>query len=306
MKTISSSLPVLLLSFVCVSLAFVVYAFWGDFITSIADLHSSLHGMLTSHIKAVANNAAPFGAGLIAVSFLYGAFHAIGPGHGKAVIVTYLGTHKESLRGGIVISLIASILQSIVAIALVSTLAVVLKFNFHQVQQYGHNIAYVSYALIVCLGVILLVTSLRRIAKYFSSKKHDHGSSCGCTHAHAPEKDQSLWKTITVILSMGLRPCTGAIVVLVYAHLVGVYSYGIAATLMMGVGTGLSVSLIAIAAQHARSWLENFAATSSSPSILSSAQFANYVKFIGGVFLVALGWSLYVAASTSTAHYHLP
>ena len=111
---------------------------------------------------------------------------------------------------------------------------------------------------------------------------------------------------MTVILSMGLRPCTGAIVVLVYAHLVGVYSYGIAATLMMGIGTGLSVSLIAIAAQHARSWLEKFAESSNSISILSSAQFSNYVKFIGGVFLVALGWSLYVAASTSTAHYHLP
>jgi ABC-type nickel/cobalt efflux system permease component RcnA len=176
---------------------------------------------------------------------------------------------------------------------------------------------------------VLLVTSLRRIAQHFANKKqvnqqhdhaeshshghshshdhhHDHGSSCGCTHAHVPEKDQSLWKTITVILSMGLRPCTGAIVVLVYAHLVGVYNYGIAATLMMGVGTGLSVSLIAIAAQHARSWLEKFAETSSSSSILSSAQFSNYVKFVGGTFLVALGWNLYIAASTSTAHYHLP
>jgi ABC-type nickel/cobalt efflux system permease component RcnA len=305
--------------------------------------------MLTSHIKAVASNAESFGFGLIGVSFLYGAFHAIGPGHGKAVIVTYLGTHKESLRSGIVISLIAAILQSIVAIILVSTLAIVLKFNFHEVQQYGNNIAYVSYALIVALGVVLLVTSLRRIAKHFANKKqlnqhhhehgeshshghshdhshdddhshhahaethdhdhghhHDHGSNCGCTHAHVPEKDQSLWKTITVILSMGLRPCTGAIVVLVYAHLVGVYNYGIAATLMMGVGTGLSVSLIAIAAQHARSWLEKFAESSGSSSILSSAQFSNYVKFIGGVFLVALGWSLYIAASTSTAHYHLP
>ena len=104
---------------------------------AIVDLHKTLHYMLTVHINAVSNNALQYGGVLIALSFAYGIFHAVGPGHGKTVIVTYLGTHKESMWNGILISLSAAILQAVIAIALVSILAIVLKLNLAEVQHYG-------------------------------------------------------------------------------------------------------------------------------------------------------------------------
>ena len=197
-----------------------------------------------------------------------------------------------------------------------------------------NEVAIVSYVLVIfCLGRCWLSASIYRINKLRHSRKHadhhhsshsdekehlhqhshshshghsnGHESGCGCSHTHVQEENQSVWRTLTVILSMGFRPCSGAIVVLIYAHLVDVYFYGVIATLMMGVGTGLSVSLIAIAAQYARSWLERFATASNKISIYSKLSISNYVRFIGGAFLVVFGWSLYSTATTITFHQHL-
>ena len=298
-----------------------VYSSWGSFIIATSKLHETLHSLLASHINAVSENELNYGGALIALSFFYGVFHAIGPGHGKAVIVTYLGTHKESMWNGILISITAAILQSGIAIALVSTLAIVLKLNLAEVKSYGNDVAIVSYMLIIMLGLMLVITSIRRIIKFrYTSNRsdhhhhshgdadghsHHHDSDCGCSHTHVPEENQSVWRTLMVILSMGFRPCSGAIVVLIYAHLVGVFFYGVIAAVMMGIGTGLSVSAIAIAAHYARSRLERFVEQSGKTSIYSRQSISNYIRFIGGTFLIALGWGLYSVASTISSHQHV-
>jgi ABC-type nickel/cobalt efflux system permease component RcnA len=186
----------------------------------------------------------------------------------------------------------------------------------------------VSYALIVLLGAMLVVSSISRLLKLQRSKlpsseqeysghshrhdpsgnhdhdqAHSHAAGCGCTHAYVAEENQSIWQTITVILSMGFRPCSGAIIVLIYAHLVGFYTYGVIATLMMGLGTGLAVSLIAVGTLYARSWLDRFVSELGDASAHTRLSISHYVRFIGGAILVALGWSFYDAASTfNTVH----
>jgi nickel/cobalt exporter len=304
-----------------VGLGILIYSQWGAFAVLVIDWQKTLHTMLASHISGVSDDALKHGSSLIALSFAYGVFHAVGPGHGKAVIITYLGTNRESLLKGVSISLCAAILQSLIAIVLVSALASMLKFRLSEVQNYGNDIALVSYALIVLLGAMLVVSSISRLLKLQRSKlpsseheysghshRHDHSENqdqahsnaagCGCTHAYVAEENQSIWQTITVILSMGFRPCSGAIIVLIYAHLVGFYTYGVIATLMMGLGTGLAVSLIAIGTLYARSWLDRFVSELGDASAHTHLSISHYVRFIGGAILVALGWSFYDAAST--------
>ena len=315
-----------------IGLVIFVFSQWNTFVVTIVEWQKALHTMLASHIHAVSENVLKYGGALIALSFGYGVFHALGPGHGKAVIVTYLGTHKESMWKGIVISLSAAILQSVIAIVLVSALARMLKFKLSDVHSYGNDMALVSYILVILLGMSLVVSSVRRLVKLRRSRaladqevsshhqahvhshsekhshqdhSHSHENGCGCSHAHAPEKNQSVWKTMTVILSMGFRPCSGAIVVLIYAHLVGVYFYGVIATLMMGIGTGLSVSMIAVGVQYARSWLERFATESSELSFYSVLSMSHYVRLIGGIILILLGVNFYSAASVIVSNHPL-
>ena len=300
-----------------VSVAVVAYSQWNLLVVTIVEWQKALHTLLASHIGAVAENAPKYGGALIALSFCYGVFHAVGPGHGKAVILTYLGTHKESMKRGAVISLSAAILQSLVAIVLVGILARLLKFKLAAVHSYGNDMAAASYIMVIMLGVMLVITAVRRLLSVRRSKSltehqeskhghsHHHNTGCGCSHTHAPEENQSTWQTIAVVISMGFRPCSGAIVVLIYAHLVGVYTYGVIATLLMGIGTGLSVSVIAVGTLYARSWFERFASESYEISIYSRLSVSNYIRFIGGAILVVLGLSLYNATTISTSSHPL-
>ena len=306
-------------------LGIAIYLQWDAFVAATIEWQKSLHEMLASHIGAVSENALNYGGALIALSFGYGVFHAVGPGHGKAVITTYLGTNKESIGKGILISFAAAILQSVIAILLVSALARTLKFKLAEVHNYGNDMALASYVLVMMLGVMLVISSIRRLFRLKRSRQqtafhddhhndghahqrahsHSHDSDCGCSHSHVPEKNASIWQTLTVILSMGFRPCSGAIVVLIYAHLVGVYSYGVMATLMMGIGTGLSVSLIAVATLFARNWLERFAAETSENRFFASVSVSHYVRLLGGAILVVLGWSFYSTATAISAGHPL-
>ena len=61
--------------------------------------------------------------GLLGISFLYGIFHAAGPGHGKAVISSYVVANNETWRRGVVLSFASALLQAFVAVAIVGIAA---------------------------------------------------------------------------------------------------------------------------------------------------------------------------------------
>lgn len=323
------------------ALVVVIHAHWNAVMVQVVEIQRHFHSSFATHINAVAEDTTTYGWSLIALSFVYGVFHAVGPGHGKAIIATYLGTHRETIAKGIGISMSSALLQSVVAIGMVSILAKVLSLTFADIENYGEDLALVSYVLLMLLGLVLSVSAIRRFVKLKRSakmvqpmvhvhheghqsgrhdldhhshehQKHDHDhdsvhatSSCGCKHAHVPDADQSALQLLAVVLSIGIRPCSGAILVLIYAHLVGVFHYGIAATLSMGLGTGIGVSAIALASQYARGWLESMLSASGGeghgvlhPTIVSIS-----LRLAGGALLMAMGWGLYQSAmQTSLGH----
>src|SRR3954469_15782760 len=93
---------------------------------------------------------------LLGVSFLYGIFHAAGPGHGKAVISSYVVANEETWRRGIVLSLASALLQAFVAVALVGVAAVILNATARQMCDAGRVIELASYALIALVGARLI------------------------------------------------------------------------------------------------------------------------------------------------------
>lgn len=101
----------------------IIYTYWYFIIAQVIEWQRVFHDLLATHVNNITKDPVHHGLMLIALSFVYGVFHAVGPGHGKAVIVTYLGSHKESLSRGALISFLAALFQAIVAIILVSVLA---------------------------------------------------------------------------------------------------------------------------------------------------------------------------------------
>ncbi len=212
---------------------------------------------------------------LLGVSFLYGVFHAAGPGHGKAVISSYLVANNETWRRGIVLSFASAILQAFTAIAVVGVAAVLLGATAKAMGNTVRVIEIVSYTLILLIGLRLLWVKGRAFLQALGGGRghhHDHGHEHGHHHHHDHEHEQeaSAWshghtpepselagghwlkRGLTAIVAVGLRPCSGAIIVLVFALAQGLFWIGVASTFVMGLGTAITVAAIATLAVGAR------------------------------------------------------
>lgn len=231
---------------------------------------------------------------LMGISFAYGIFHAAGPGHGKAVISSYLVANDETWKRGIVLSFASAFLQAITAIAIVGVAAALLGATAKAMGDTVRVIEIVSYGLIVLIGLRLLWVKGRAFLTLLWPAKqehthhghahdhhdhdhnnhghdhhghahhdhghdhHDHGDEAHAWgHAHAPEPNELVgrhwWKRgLTAIVAVGLRPCSGAIIVLVFALAQGLFWIGVASTFAMGLGTAITVAAIATLAVGAR------------------------------------------------------
>jgi nickel/cobalt transporter (NicO) family protein len=239
--------------------------------------------------------------GLIGISFAYGIFHAAGPGHGKAVISSYLVANEETWRRGVALSFAAALLQATTAVVVVAVAALIIGATAKMMGDTVRVIEIVSYSLIVLLGARLVWVKGRGFlhalhaarsepapsgcdAHTHSHESHDHAhrhahqhddrhhheddeaSALPWGHAHAPEPQELAgpggWhRGLSAIIAVGLRPCSGAILVLVFALAQGLFWAGIASTFVMGLGTAVTVAAIATLAVGAKAAAKRFAAT---------------------------------------------
>jgi nickel/cobalt exporter len=267
--------------------------------------------------------------GLIGVSFLYGVFHAAGPGHGKAVISSYVIANNETWRRGLALSFASAVFQAIVAIAVVALFAALIRATASTIRSAVNWIEVVSYSLIVVIGLRLLwvktralVTTVRAINRPVSEmgtavtppealrghqgcahhdhhhgngwEDHAHHAQCAHAsawgHAHAPEPTDLAgpggWKRgLSAVVAVGLRPCSGAIIVLVFALAQGLFWAGVIATLVMGIGTATTVAAIATIAVAARTWAARFAGARHGYGILAMRA----VEVGAAILIIAFG-----------------
>jgi ABC-type nickel/cobalt efflux system permease component RcnA len=223
---------------------------------------------------------------LLGISFAYGIFHAAGPGHGKAVISSYLVANEETARRGIVLSFASALLQALVAVAIVAVFAWLLSSTAKTMCSAEKAIEIASYVLIAAFGARLVWTKGGGFMRALQAKPepamamahqqhdhghahhdhdHDHGHDHGhahvhdehCGHSHGPTPDQLAgpggWRRgLGTIFAVGLRPCSGAILVLVFSLAQGLFWAGVAATFLMGLGTAITVATIAVIAVSAK------------------------------------------------------
>jgi nickel/cobalt exporter len=252
--------------------------------------------------------------GLMGISFIYGIFHAAGPGHGKAVIASYLLANEETWRRGIALSFASALLQALTAVVIVAIAAVLIGATAKMMGDTVRVIEMVSYMLIVLLGARLIWVKGRGFLRALHAVRsgpepaaaetaadhvpHVHAAHANCHrhdhshhdhadhdhahghhhhaadeeedvlpwgHAHGPEPEELAgpggWRHgLSAIVAVGLRPCSGAIIVLVFALAQGLFWAGVASTFVMGVGAAITVAAIATLAVAAKAAAKRFAA----------------------------------------------
>ncbi|MET3791623.1 nickel/cobalt transporter [Aquamicrobium terrae] len=237
---------------------------------------------------------------LVGLSFAYGVFHAAGPGHGKAVISSYMLANEVALRRGVMLSFVSAFLQAATAIAVMLLAYFVLRGTSVSMTNAAHFLEIASYVFVTGFGAWLLWKKAGPLVKrlagaapahslsaaHASHAHHDHdhhdghcghdhhhghhhdhanhhedGAVCStCGHSHAPDptllsSERFDWRTAwSAVAAVGLRPCSGALIVLSFALLNGLWLAGILSVLAMALGTAITVSALAVLAVTAKNW----------------------------------------------------
>ena len=289
---------------------------------------------LTGALKAMREDGWALGS-LIGLSFAYGVFHAAGPGHGKAVISSYMIANETQLKRGILISFVSALIQGAVAIGLVGAAWLVLRGTSITMTKATQAMEIASFAMVALFGAWLLVRKLwslriRRepVAVFatagetpagrttgmgtglrFQGKPvfadHDHdgtGDLCAaCGKSHAPDpmllkgRNFSLQEAWSAIIAVGLRPCSGAIIVMSFALLNGLFLGGVLSVLAMSLGTAITVSLLATMAVSAKGLAVRFAG----PGSRKAAGISHTIEIAGALFVLVMGLMLLGASLQS-------
>lgn len=291
---------------------------FGRFYAWLMTAQQQLHRALAAAVKDL-KSGSPLWAALVlgAISFAYGVLHAAGPGHGKAVISSYVLANERTVKRGIALSFLAAAIQGLSALVIVAILVLVLNATSIDIKATEGWIETLSWGLVTLIGIWLLygqtkllvsgwqrhepsdtgttnktatnktVTNQTAAVQAQSQAPHGsehktgdelfmrraypkphphqqaaaehnhHGENCGCGHSHMPTPEQlsGAWswpKALAVAFSVGIRPCTGAIIVLVFAISQGLMWAGVFATFAMALGTAITVSALAALAVGGR------------------------------------------------------
>ena len=216
------------------------------------------------------------------ISFLYGIVHAAGPGHGKVVISSYLVANEQRVRRGVAIAFLAAFVQALVAVGIVGLMAALLNMTSMAIDRHGEGLrggklcaGRGARALSACPQGRAGVGAAARRRSACASSHHHHGHRAPSrtgqwrsdgqrrTPAHrqhhaAPvanpgrKRGAGLAGAAAAVLSVGIRPCSGALVVLVFALAQGIFWAGVASTFLMALGTAITVAALAALAVGAK------------------------------------------------------
>jgi ABC-type nickel/cobalt efflux system permease component RcnA len=231
---------------------------------SVVMLQARINRAINSQLMAIKQGDKPWALwGGLLIGFLYGVFHALGPGHGKTIIVGYfLGRHAHPWRG-VAMACWISLSHVIGAIAIVTVVHFVLSESLASPVDEVDGLRVFSYAAIFLIGIGMLVSTLRGGGGHAHAREvdqghdrgetnghedhaHDHGHQhdAHCGHHHGlpgGHKEQGL-----LGFAAGFIPCSGAILILVFALTNGIVLSGIAMTLAIAVGMAITLSAMGV------------------------------------------------------------
>ncbi|SFI14665.1 nickel/cobalt transporter [Modicisalibacter xianhensis] len=302
------------------------------------DWQRELHrGLTLSTMSLSRHPSVETSLSLMALSLGYGVFHALGPGHGKAVITAYLMSHPTALRRGLMLTVAAALLQGLVAILLVGILVWGMgQLTRDAMAQTGY-LEQASFLVLAGLGAWLTWRALTRLKRSLDrlprqAAASDNASAltmdgmtfasmddaalassrhapvtlrrdaacehCGGQHHIAPDATHDTRESLGALLAIGLRPCSGGVMVLGVASLLGYWWAGVLAVLAMSVGTAFTTSCLAVFAVVARQRATRLLARTT-PSWQALA--GHGIALCGSLLILALGLGLLLSMPETTS-----
>ncbi|HEK3090259.1 TPA: nickel/cobalt transporter [Proteus mirabilis] len=308
-----------LLTVIASCLLLIAY-YWSELTYFNVQWQKVINSYLAELMQDISENNWQVGFILIGVSFLYGLLHAVGPRHGKVIISTYIATHPTKLKQSAWLSVLASLLQGTVAIVIITVILIILNLSSSHLKIASHYIENSSYLLISLSGIIIFIQSIRRLLsdykkrafyikqatpiikrsrylyKHKSNQTISQTSCCGHKHVVTSNELQGNWSAqLLVLFAIGSRPCSGALLVLLFSYALNIYLWGIAAVIAMAIGTALTITAIALTVYYMRNVAYRFSVKNTN---LSFRYMAELLRLLAGILFIFLGILMFNSAIT--------
>ncbi len=199
------------------------------------EMQRSFNRDLAHHLRAVKEGTDPHALWLsLGLAFGYGVVHALGPGHGKFVVTTYFLAHRRRVWRGFLMG------TQIAVMHVISAIIIVLIAHFLATRMWGPTgdmpaLRTASYASIAAVGGYMLWRALRHGGHH--DRSPDENGRCG--HDHGDSGKQGL-----LSLTVGIAPCSGAVLLLIYAFANDVVPLGI--LMVAAIAAGMAITMIAL------------------------------------------------------------
>jgi len=237
---------------------------------------------------------------LCGLTFAYGFVHAIGPGHGKVLLGGAALSSQATLKRMAILTLVSSLAQSLTAVIIVVGGTSLFALSSSDAVDFTENwLAPISYGAIALIGAYLAARALRQFWRLGNSAKPDcqkeaHSDGCGCGHRHGPSLTEidalHSWREMAILVaSIAIRPCTGALFLLVIAWRFQILPAGILATFTMGLGTAAFNLVVSGSGVGVRKLLAETNFAGRGLSYIPAA-----LQLIGGLLILALSGGLLV------------
>jgi nickel/cobalt transporter (NicO) family protein len=208
------------------------------FMLRVAEAQRRFSEDLSEKMRAVGHGGSWRPAAVIVLlAFLYGIFHAVGPGHGKFVTGTYFMVRRARIVHGVLMGAVIAGVQAVVAIVAVLLLAEIVQMSGTHLLMNSVYLEAVSYTLVILIGVAMLVSSVLGRHSLFFGHSHGEGGDL------PPRAGREM---LSAAVAAGIRPCSGAILVLLFSIAQGVLILGIVATFAMAVGVAMTVGMLGV------------------------------------------------------------
>ncbi len=185
---------------------------------------------------------------LLFASFIYGIIHALGPGHGKTLAFSYFTSNKSSYKKAFIISLASSFIHILGALILVFISVFILENLLNNfVNDSIQVLTQISAVLIMILAFYILLQKLNNKSCTCSTCKSKKVSWSINSSNTLKANDKINFKKVNkksdlyFILTAGLVPCPGTVILFIYAFVLKTYFAVLLASLAISLGMGLVI-----------------------------------------------------------------
>ena len=256
--------------------------------------------LIARHMKAIRDGrtSLPLLIG-IALAFTYGVVHALGPGHGKLVVVSYFLAREARIGRGLLMGLQIAVCHVLSALVVVALADLLLRRAFGGAPAEVAGVRLASYGLIALIGLVMLAQAARR-SRLRRAGLAVEGACCGHAHDHshadhahhAPREVREKAQQGALSIGVGLVPCTGSVLILLYAMANDILYAGMLLVTAIAAGMALTMGGLGILSVVARRALAGRVAASTG----GEGQFAAALDYAGALAIIAIGGALFWAA----------